>query len=100
MSILPKSFAHPSFAGRVGIARTEITPPIGIYARTWGAAKHDVAESIHRPLTLSALVVSPHEHGPTLVFVDADLSWWRTYRLFRQFQSRLLQELKISREAL
>ena len=26
------------------VAREDITPPIGIYARNWGAAKHDVAE--------------------------------------------------------
>jgi hypothetical protein len=46
----PRPFRHASFHGRMGIARADITPPIGIFARNWGAAKHDVASSIHRPL--------------------------------------------------
>ncbi|MEQ9066645.1 MAG: hypothetical protein RLO18_07980 [Gimesia chilikensis] len=30
------------FRGRIGVATVDITPPVGIYARNWGAAKHDV----------------------------------------------------------
>ena len=39
-----------------GVARRDVTPPVGIYARSWGAATHEVAEGIHRPLTATAVV--------------------------------------------
>ena len=96
----PKDFRHPSFHGRIGIARTDITPPIGIYSRNWGAAKHDVASSIHRPLTLSALVLNSLSGGQPLVFVDADLGWWKTPTTYHNFSTRLLETLKLSPERL
>lgn len=91
----PPDFRHASFRGRVGIARTEITPPVGIYARNWGAAKHDVATSIHRPLTLTALTLAPLADGQQLVFVDADLGWWKTPQTYRRFSARLLEALSL-----
>lgn len=69
--------APSAFTGRVGVAREDITPPVGIYARNWGAAKHDTAESIHRPLTLTALTLASHAGDGPLVLVAADLGWWR-----------------------
>jgi hypothetical protein len=92
---LPPSFTHSSFAGRMGIARVDITPPAGIYFRNWGAAKHDVADSVHRPLTLSVLTLSPRDRKRTLVFVDADLGWWRPLDRFHAFQTRLLECLSM-----
>ena len=38
------------FRGLIGVARRDVTPPVGIYARMWGAAKHDQAEGVHKPL--------------------------------------------------
>jgi len=40
-----------------GSASADITPPVGIYSRMWGAALHDCATEIHRPLLAQALVV-------------------------------------------
>lgn len=40
----------------LGIARCDITPPVGIYHRMWGAASHDHSTGVHRPLTAAALV--------------------------------------------
>ena len=91
----PPDFRHASFHGCIGIARTDITPPIGIYSRNWGAAKHDVAESIHRSLTLTALTLTPLAGGATLIFVDADLGWWKTPQTFYNFQRRLLETLSL-----
>ncbi len=72
---------HSGLRARIGLARVDITPPIGIYARNWGAAVHDVASSIHRPLTLTALTISSLDgSGSPLVLVDADLGWWRHRR--------------------
>lgn len=39
---------------RLGVARAEITPPVGIYHRMWGAATHTRATGVHRPLTATA----------------------------------------------
>jgi len=38
-----------------GFARGDITPPVGMYHRNWGAATHDVATGVHRPLMALAL---------------------------------------------
>jgi hypothetical protein len=67
-----------AFRGIVGAAREDITPPIGIYARSWGAAKHETAEGIHRPLTLTCLTIRTNKNEPPLVLISADLGWWRS----------------------
>ena len=92
---VPLEFRHAAFHGRIGVARTDITPPVGIYARNWGAAKHDLAISIHRPLTLTALSLAPLEGGTPLVYVDTDLGWWKTQPTFHRFQTRLLEALSL-----
>ena len=91
----PPARKHAAFTGRIGIARADITPPVGIYSRNWGAAKHDTADSIHRPLTLNALTISERDGGEPLVLIDADLGWWRPLELFRKFQRRLLNDLSL-----
>jgi hypothetical protein len=40
-------------------ARRDITPPVGIYHRMWGAATHDRATGVHRPLYATVLAVAP-----------------------------------------
>jgi len=39
----------------ISFARADITPPVGIYHRMWGAALHDRATGIHRPLTATVM---------------------------------------------
>jgi hypothetical protein len=47
---------------RLGHGRVEITPPVGIYHRMWGAARHDRASGVHRPLIADLLAFAPlHE---------------------------------------
>jgi len=70
-------YAHPSFEGRIGVARRDITPPPGIYARMWGCAEHDVAEGIHRPLLATAMAFRSSADERPLVLVSLDLTWWR-----------------------
>lgn len=82
------------------MARTDITPPVGIYARNWGAAQHDVAESIHRPLTLTALTLSREDNRSPLVLIDADLGWWRSRTLFQSLRARLLESLSLESSSL
>src|SRR5829696_5044781 len=92
----PPTFRHSSFCGRIGIARADITPPIGIYARNWGAAKHDVARAIHRPLFLTAVTLSPSSDGQALVLVEADLGWWKSLQTCRNFLGRLHEALAVA----
>ncbi len=64
-------------------ARRDITPPVGIYHRMWGAATHDRSIGVHRPLTCTALALAPDEgKQPTaktavqvVVAVDHCLLW-------------------------
>ena len=83
------------FTGRVGIARVDITPPVGIFARNWGAAAHDVADSIHRPLSLTALTIREREADSPVVLVDADLGFWTALDRFRRLRAQVLEELQL-----
>jgi hypothetical protein len=49
----------PQTRGLAAIARCDITPPVGIYHRMWGAATHDRATGIHRPLLATLLWLEP-----------------------------------------
>lgn len=55
----------PSFTShlRFGVARADITPPVGIYHPMWGAARHHQATGIHRPLTGEAMAFAPLDGG-------------------------------------
>jgi hypothetical protein len=49
----------PTSLLRLGYARCDTTPPVGIYHRMWGAARHDAADGIHRPLQADVLILEP-----------------------------------------
>jgi hypothetical protein len=71
----------PQSLCRFGLARCDGTPPVGIYHRMWGAATHDRATGVHRPLTATALVFRGHDLPPgsdteqVLIAVDHCLLW-------------------------
>lgn len=75
------------------MARENISPEPGIYARNWGAAKHDAAEGVHRRLFVTALTIQEPGGGEPLVLIDADLGWWRGLELERRFRQQLLDRL-------
>lgn len=71
----------PASVCLVGVARCDITPPVGIYHRMWGAATHERSTGVHRPLTATALVLHPAS-GPVepaqcqvLIALDMCLLW-------------------------
>jgi hypothetical protein len=66
------------FRGLIGAACEEITPPVGIYMKCWGAAKHDTAQGVHRPLTLTCITFQSSEKDQPLVLISADLMSWRS----------------------
>ena len=64
---------HPEFRGCIGVARTSITPPVGIYARSWGSAKHDTAEGVHKPLLATCIVFQDLSRKTELVLITLDV---------------------------
>ena len=51
----------PQSRCRFALAYGDITPPLGIYHRMWGAAKHYRATGIHRPLRATVVLLAPLE---------------------------------------
>jgi hypothetical protein len=49
----------PQTRCRAGAGRGDITPPVGIYHRMWGAAVHDRATGVHKPLLATVLWLEP-----------------------------------------
>ncbi len=59
---------------RLGIARADITPPVGIYHPMWGAARHHRSTGVHRPLYADILLFAPlEEDGMPWVQVQLDM---------------------------
>jgi len=72
--------SFPQSRGLFGVAQIDITPPVGIYHRMWGAASHDQATGVHRPLTATVLVVSPtndtsDQQALVMIAIDHCLFW-------------------------
>src|SRR5438270_419065 len=79
----------PQSLCRFGLARGDVTQPVGIYHRMWGAATHDRATGVHRPLTATAVVFHAAEEPVTpdseqvVVAVDLCLLWDREMNALR-----------------
>lgn len=54
----------------VGVARVDITPPVGIAHANWGAQKHERAAGIDLPLWATALVISDGQQSTAIVDLD------------------------------
>lgn len=89
------TYSHDGFAGHIGTARRDITPPIGIYNRNWGAAENDVALGIHRPLTVTAIAIKQNENAPPLALLSLDLGWWRTREDEWECRSAVIKALNV-----
>ncbi len=84
------------------MARRDITPPVGIYHRMWGAATHDRSTGVHRPLLATALALAPADEGQqaasgslestnaeVLVSIDHCLLWGEDLDALRRDVCRL-----------
>ncbi len=79
----PQSFC------RFGLAKAEITPPVGIYHRMWGAATHDRSTGVHRPLEAAAMALAPQDDASgrpqfVLIALDHCLLWPMELRQLKQ----------------
>lgn len=59
------------------VVEENITPPLGIYARNWGAAAFDNAQGLHKPLMMQCLVTGDSSGKIQQVLFTADLGWWK-----------------------
>ncbi len=94
----PRPFRHPGFRGVIGVAREDITPPVGIYARNWGAAVRDVAEGVHRPLNAAAITFAPTANEAPFALVSLDLGWWRSSKDEDYVRTAVLKALGLGPE--
>ena len=90
-------FETPQSDCRFGIAGCDITPPIGIYHRMWGAATHDCSTGVHRPLTATAMAIAPatasgeadRDRAPLVIIAfDHCLLWEREMYALRSATSQ------------
>jgi hypothetical protein len=86
---------------RFGVATRDVTPPVGIYARSWGAATHDSAEGVHRPFAATAAVFAPIAGGgPTLALVAVDLGWFQHLPDERELRATIMRDTGLDEDAL
>jgi hypothetical protein len=84
----------PQSRCRFGLARCDITPPVGIYHRMWGAATHDRATGVHRPLSATAVAFrsldgpATPETEQVVLAVDLCLLWDREMNALRHVVCR------------
>ncbi len=91
----PDTWRHPSASVHIGVARRDITPPVGIYARQWGAAAHDVAEGIHRPLCATVMALRASASGAPLVLASLDAGWWQDLDDERRLRTAVIESLDL-----
>jgi hypothetical protein len=63
----------PTSRLRFGHARVNITPPVGIYHRMWGAARQDRATGVHRPLLCDVMMLTSLDGSSSMMRIQIDL---------------------------
>ena len=62
----------PTSILNLGHAQGDMTPPVGIYHRMWGAALHDRASGVHKPLLADVLIMESAESTDRFVRIQID----------------------------
>ncbi|MEA9983937.1 hypothetical protein [Subtercola sp. RTI3] len=93
----PPSYALPGWSGKIGVARADISAPVGIRMRNWGYGDADLSTGVHGALTLTALALesTDAENAATpaarrSLVITADLGWWRTIEDEQQVRGAVL----------
>jgi hypothetical protein len=55
----PTAPPPPCAKCKCAVKRVDITPPVGIHNRNWGAAAGDVSTGTHQPLYVTAMALAP-----------------------------------------
>ncbi len=79
---------NPQSVCEFAIEHADITPPVGLYHRMWGAATHDRSEGIHRPLRATVAqfgaLGSPADQRQIVVALDHCVLGAAEMQLLRQ----------------
>lgn len=91
----------PTSVCRLGLGFTDITPPIGMYHRMWGAAKHDRSTGVHRTLRATALILEPADGNASLrhIFISLDHCMFRPPEM-DELKQRTCELLKVGADGL
>jgi hypothetical protein len=89
----------PRTTARIGVARRDITPPIGIRAKNWGPADWERSEGAHRPFELTALALTTGDDRPR-VLLAVDGTWWRRVADEQGVRGAILDGLGLDAEQL
>lgn len=88
-----------SLAARFGLSQADITPPVGIYSRNWGASTFDQATAIHQPLMMHCLYIVSFDQQPAII-ITADLGWWKNAADEKTLRSALLDHFELDESQL
>ncbi len=77
------------------MTQVDVTPPVGIYARSWGAARHEAAEGVHRPFVATVLTLQSEADSPPLVLIGLDAGWWQTGADEKRLRGALVSALDL-----
>lgn len=88
----------PGLRARAAFQRFDITPPLDVCAKNWGAATQWFASGIHRRLTGTVLALASED--TTLILISLELGWWRSRSDSDALRHRLLNELGLEESQL
>ncbi|MGN0002709.1 MAG: neutral/alkaline non-lysosomal ceramidase N-terminal domain-containing protein [Sphingobacterium composti] len=89
-----------NYKGFVGVAELDVTPPIGIYSRNWGAALHNQSIGNHNSLKISCVTISQKANSTPLVLISLDACVWRSYELKERILGNIRREFSLPKENL
>lgn len=89
----------PRTRARVGVARRDVTPPVGIRAKNWGPAEWERSEGAHRPFELTALALTGDD-GRARLLLAVDGTWWRRVADERGVRGAILDGLGLEPDQL
>ena len=90
----------PSFRGLIGTSRRDMTPEPGIFCHLWGSARHEIAESIHRPLYVYAIAFKATGDQSPFVIVTIDYCWFPNFETVTRLRRPILASLGIEEHRL
>lgn len=83
-----------SLNAQFGVAMRDITPPVGINTRNWGAATFDQAIAVHQPLLMHCLFIKSNDNNINIL-LTADLGWWKNVHDEQRIRFSLLEYFKL-----
>lgn len=89
----------PVTSAEIGIARRDISPPLGIRANSWPLSDWERSEGDHWPMTLTALAVVSDD-GVTQLMIAIDGTWWGRVADEWNVRGRVLEQLGLSPDQL